>query len=167
MRVSIASELALGIYVFPLAMAAVSDFCSLRIPNKLTGALAAGFPAVALVMGHDVAWMSHLAAGLGVFFIAALLFALRVMGGGDVKLLAAVALWTGLGQLVPFLVLTALVGGFFALAVMLLRSPVVQATCIAVLRRLPAFVQHEAPIPYGIPIAVAGILMAPSLSFLA
>ena len=36
----------------------------------------------------------------------------------------------------------------------------------AVLRRLPSFAEEKMPIPYGVPIAVAGILMAPSLPFL-
>jgi hypothetical protein len=31
------------------------------------------------------------------------------------------------------------------------------------LRRLPDFMQKKMPIPYGIPIAVAGLLMAPML----
>ena len=100
------------------------------------------------------------------FVAAALLFVFRIMGGGDVKLLAATALWTGVGQLAPFLLLVAVAGGVFAVVVLALRHPLVHVTLLAVLRRLPSFAQEKMPIPYGVPIAVAGILMAPSLSFL-
>lgn len=163
---SAGDEIALAIYVFPLVLAGVSDFYSLRIPNWLTALLAGAFFAVALIFGHHVDWWSHLVAGVAVFAGAAVLFTLGVMGGGDVKLMAATALWTGLGQLLPFLLLTALIGGAFALAILGLRHPIVQAGFLATLRRLPSFAQKNMPIPYGIPIAIAGILMAPSLGFL-
>lgn len=159
-------QIVLGLYVFALVLAAVSDFVSLRIPNWLTGALALAFPAAALLAGHGVDWLSHLEAGGAAFLGAAVLFACRVMGGGDVKLLAVTALWTGLNLVVPFLFLVAIVGGLFALFVLGLRQPIVHVTLLATLRRLPAFVQKQMPIPYGIPIAIAGILMAPRLPFL-
>ena len=163
---SIGGEAALALYVFGLTLAAISDFHSLRIPNWLTGALAAAFLQAALFFGHRVDWLSHLGAGVGVFLGAAVFFAFGVMGGGDVKLLAATALWMGAERLLPFLMLTATVGGVFAILVLALRHPVVQASCVVVLHRLPSFAEKNRPIPYGIPIAVAGILMAPSLAFL-
>lgn len=166
MDASIGGEIALAAYVFLLVMAGLSDGSSLRIPNGLTALLASVFPVAALAFGHQVDWVSHLAAALAVFAGAAVLFALRLMGGGDVKLLAAVALWTGLGGLVPFLTLTAVIGGLMAVLQLLLRRPVAQAALLAVLHRLPAFAQRHSPIPYGIPIAAAGILMVPSFSFL-
>jgi prepilin peptidase CpaA len=166
LNLTLGSEAALAAYVLPLMMAAITDFHSLRIPNWLTGSMAAAFPVVALLAGHDVDWLSHLEAGAGVFVVAAVLFMFRVMGGGDVKLLAATALWTGVGQLLPFLTLVAIAGGVFAIVVVALRHPLVHATLLAVLRRLPSFTEEKMPIPYGVPIAVAGILMAPSLTFL-
>ncbi|MGH7248073.1 MAG: A24 family peptidase, partial [Pseudomonadota bacterium] len=116
-------EAALAVYVIALVMAGVSDFRTLRIPNWLTGALALAFPIAALVAGQPVDWLSHVGASVAVFTVAAVLFAFRLMGGGDVKLLAATALWVGLGQLLPFLVLVAFVGGVFALICVMLRHP--------------------------------------------
>ena len=166
MDLSLGGEFALAAYVFLLVMAGVSDLCSLRIPNWLTASLAAAFPPLAWLFGHHVDWWSHLAAGSAVFAAAAVLFAFRLMGGGDVKLLAAVALWTGLGRLLPFLALTAMIGGVFALGALALRSHVVQVALLAILRQLPAVAQEKAKIPYGVPIAAAGILMLPTFSFL-
>lgn len=156
-------EAALAVYVVLLVTAGISDFRTLRIPNWLTGALALAFPVSALAVGQPVDWLSHLGAGVAVFAVAAGLFALRLMGGGDVKLLAATAMWVGLGQLLPYLVLVALVGGVFAVGCVILRHPLVQAAILATVCRLPVFAHKQLPIPYGIPIAVAGVLMVPAL----
>jgi prepilin peptidase CpaA len=167
---SFAGEAVLAVYVLALVVAALSDLVSLRIPNWLTGALAAAFPVAALIAtradGHSIDWISHIEAGAAVFAVAAMLFACRLLGGGDVKLLAAMALWSGLHLIVPLLFLVAIIGGVFALLVLGLRQPLVQATVLAVLRRAPAFIHSRMPIPYGIPIAIAGILLAPRLPFL-
>jgi len=164
---SIGAEIALAAYVFPLVLAGLSDLCSLRIPNWLTATLAAAFPVVALLLGGEVDWLSHVAAGAAVFAGAAALFALRLMGGGDVKLLAAVALWIGLGRLLPFLAITALIGGVLALAVVLLRLPVVHVLLCRLAPRVAALAERKMAVPYGVPIAIAGLLMIPSLGFLA
>ena len=162
---TIGSDFALAVYVFPLVLAALSDLRSLRIPNWLTGSLAAAFPVIALLWGGHVDWLSHIAAGLAVLVGAAILFALRLMGGGDVKLLAAVSLWIGLGSLLPFLTLTAVIGGGFAVLLVLLRTSAVQIVLQRVLPRLAHFADAKMKLPYGVPIAIAGILMVPSLSF--
>lgn len=169
---SLAGEAVVGIYIFALVLAALSDLVSLRIPNWLTGALALAFPVAALIVAHGAAgrpvdWLSHIEAGAAVFAGAAVLFACRLLGGGDVKLLAAMALWSGLPMVMPLLFLVAIIGGAFALVVLGLRQPVVQASILALLRRAPAFLYARMPIPYGIPIAIAGILTAPHLPFLA
>jgi prepilin peptidase CpaA len=166
-----AGEAILAFYVFALVFAALSDLVNLRIPNWLTGSLAVGFPVAALLAGvgpsdHHVDWISHIEAGAAVFAVGAMLFACRILGGGDVKLLAAMALWCGLHLLVPLIFLTSVIGGAFALIVLGLRQPLVQTTILAVLRRAPAFLHAKTPIPYGIPIAIAGVMLAPYLPFL-
>jgi len=165
---SVGNEVALAAYVFPLVLAGLSDLRSLRIPNWLTGGFALAFVPTALAFGGGaVDWISHFAAAAAVFLGAAILFALRLMGGGDVKLLAAVALWIGLGALLPFLVLTAVIGGGLAAVVLLLRASIVQAALARVLPRLADVVRKKMPVPYGVPIAIAGLLMLPSMAFLA
>jgi prepilin peptidase CpaA len=169
---SFAGEAVLALYVFALVFAALSDLVSLRIPNWLTGALALGFPIAALIAGiglsgHHVDWLSHIEAGAAVFAGGAMLFACRILGGGDVKLLAAMGLWCGIHLLVPLIFLTAVIGGVFGLIVLGLRQPLLHTTILAVLRRIPDFLYAKKPIPYGIPIAIAGVMLAPHLPFLA
>lgn len=169
---SFAGEAILAVYVFALVFAALSDLVSLRIPNWLTGALALGFPVAALIAGIGLSgpgidWISHIEAAAAVFAVGAMLFACRILGGGDVKLLAAMALWCGIHLLVPLIFLTAVIGGVFALIVLGLRHSLVQTAILAVLRRAPAFLHAKMPIPYGIPIAIAGVMLAPHLPFLA
>lgn len=83
----------------PLAAAAmVTDLRRMRIPNWLTGAMALLFlPAGLATLPLDAfAW--RLAAGAGVLALGFALFATGRMGGGDVKLLAAGALWVPAAQ---------------------------------------------------------------------
>ncbi len=90
-----------------------------RIPNRLTyTAIVVGLLARGVLAG----WRSSvdgLAAGLiggGVFF---LFFLVRGMGAGDVKLMTAVGVWSGLRQLPTILITTALAGGVLAIGYML------------------------------------------------
>ena len=66
-----------------------------------------------------------------------------MLGGGDVKLLAAAALWTGSAALLPFLMATALAGGLLA------------ALFLAFARREG----KPVALPYGVAIAAGGILI--------
>jgi len=100
-----------------LALACVTDLRTRRIPNVLTFSAAAGAVLFHLATGG---WQ---AAGWSIvgLFVGALLFlpmfALRGMGAGDVKLLAAVGAWLGPGQVAMVALATSLVGGVMAIVV--------------------------------------------------
>ncbi len=139
-----------------LADAAVSDLRAFRIPNRDPLLLAAAF-AVAVAAGGmgGQAVLPHLAAALAVFVAGAALFALGVWGGGDAKLLAAVALWTGFGGLAGVLVVMALAGGVLALSALALRHlPVAKPDWARVWRQRVVASGH---VPYGVAIAVAAM----------
>lgn len=103
--------------------AAASDVMTLRIPNLLSLALVALF-AVHVVTSEmplmDILW--HLTAGAIVLGGGMALFAWGKFGGGDAKLIAAVALWVGASLLMPLLILVSLVGLVLAVVVLALRS---------------------------------------------
>ena len=67
---------------------------------------------LALVAGEGALTAAlDLAAALAVFALGALAFHFGLLGGGDVKLLAAGALWLGAAALGPYLMVTVLAGG--------------------------------------------------------
>jgi prepilin peptidase CpaA len=101
-----------------MIIAAMTDVTSYRIPNWLTGLIAALFFPMALLTGmplQEFGW--HLAAGALLFVIGYALFAVRMFGGGDSKLMAAAGLWFGTAQTLPFLIMTAVAGGVLALVI--------------------------------------------------
>lgn len=98
-----------------LGLAAFKDICERRIPNRLTGALAALYPVYVLVSPTPVAWLAALGLAVAVFVVGLGLFARELIGGGDVKLLAALSLWAGPEQFVWFMLVTTLTGGALSL----------------------------------------------------
>lgn len=109
------------------AGAAITDVKSARIPNAITlvGALAG-------VLAHGVlpggagamASVAGATAGLAVFFP---IFALGGLGGGDVKLMAALGAWVGWPAVLLVALYTALAGGVLAVGVALARGYLRQA----------------------------------------
>src|SRR3546814_6099353 len=96
-----------------LCYAAVSDAQRRIIPNWLTLTIAAlAVPywlGTGLELWPDIALQLCLAAGAFVIFAG--LFAFGLMGGGDVKLLAALALWLPVGRFLELVVIMSLAGG--------------------------------------------------------
>jgi prepilin peptidase CpaA len=108
------------------ALACATDLRSARIPNGLTfGAMVAGvlFHAVA-PGGAGAGALLGLLAGLAVFFP---FFALRAMGAGDVKLLAALGTWVGWQAVIYVALYGALAGGVLAIIVSLWHGYLVRA----------------------------------------
>lgn len=150
--------------VFPIAMllAAVSDLASMTIPNKLVAILAAAFPAYALAAGWPLDVVAfHAATGFAVLLVTFGCFAAGWMGGGDAKLLAAIAIWLGPTQMLSsFMVWTACLGGALTLAFLAARSRLSPTTGHVSLDRL---LRADSGIPYGVAIAGAGLLSVPAL----
>lgn len=127
-----------------LIVAAVTDLRARIISNRLNLAVALLAPMWWLASGlgwGDIAL--QLAVGLAVFGLFAALFSLGWMGGGDVKMLGALALWFPWDTMLTLLVLMALLGG-------------VVTTVTVVHHRMTR--RLGAPeIPYGIAISIAGL----------
>ena len=107
--------------------ACVTDLRTRRIPNGLTfGSAGAGLVFHAVTGGF--AGLLHGVEGWGVgvalFFLP---FALGGMGGGDIKLLAALGAWLGPGETVWLALYTGVAGGIMALVVAGLRGYLRQA----------------------------------------
>jgi prepilin peptidase CpaA len=103
-----------------LVVAAVIDVRTFTISNRLNLTVAAGAPlywmSIALSPWPGVA--VQLAAGAIVFVLLAGAFYAGMMGGGDVKLASALALWFSPAGTVKFLVLMSIAGGVLTLGVL-------------------------------------------------
>lgn len=153
-----------------LAWAAVNDALWFRIPNAVPIAILALYPLYLLVGGQGLAQLHWaLALALGVFLIGAFMFSRGWMGGGDVKLLAALALWAGPARFPELIVMTSIAGGVLAL-VAFLPGRAAALSWLAMNLRI-ALQLPEAPrtatgrrtIPYGVAIAVGGLHMCGQL----
>ncbi len=85
----------LGALALALVVAAFTDIRRRQIDNWLNIAIALGAPLFWLASGIDL-WPDvpiQIGMSLATFVVLAGLFAIGVMGGGDVKLLSALALW--------------------------------------------------------------------------
>lgn len=154
----------LTLIAFPAAMivAAGTDLWRMTIPNALVVLLAVCFVPYAYALGAPPAALAaHAGAGLFFLVLGILLFALGWMGGGDAKLIAAVALWLGpTPELAQFLLLSAVAGGVLTLAVLLARRCLAPVTGQASLDRL---LSPQNGVPYGVALAFAGLTVAPAL----
>jgi prepilin peptidase CpaA len=145
-----------------MAAAAFEDFRRLVIPNSLVVALVAVWP-LSLIAGAVplAAALEALAVAVALFLVGALLFARGLIGGGDVKLLCAAALWAGPTATPELLVVTAFLGGVLAL---FLLSPL--GAHVSLAGRLlfgppgaAAIGGGRVPVPYGIAIAGAALFV--------
>ncbi len=143
-----------------LAMAALSDFRSYVIPNKLCLAILALYPAHVLASNTPVDWVSGLIAGGIVFGVGLLMFAFRLTGGGDVKLLAAAGVWAGLEMLPMMLLLVAIVGGCYSVfEAIRLQYP--QRIWRRIMKRDPVpQTGGKGIVPYGVAISTGGLYVA-------
>lgn len=137
-----------------LVAAALIDIRTFTISNRLNAAVALGAPlywwSTGLPLWPDAAIQAGIAAA--VFAALALTFYLGVMGGGDVKLAAALALWFSPGSTLRFLVYMSIAGGLLTLVV------------LAAHRRWPDWQVDEdgrprarPEVPYGVAIAAGGL----------
>ena len=147
-----------------LVGAGAQDLRSMQIANGFSLAIAGLFVVWASV-GLAAGQMSleGLALSLGcavaVFGAGAVAFALGALGGGDVKLLAAISLFAGPLRLPGLLIITAIAGGVLGLAI-LAGAPIGRP---AVAGAGTLRTRLRAGLPYGPAIAAGGLWVAASL----
>lgn len=141
-----------------LAFAALNDLLSMTIPNRIPLLLLFSFGLVAPFSGMDLqTYATSFLAGAVVLLACFAMFAANVMGGGDAKLLTATAVWYGFNiSLIEFLLSVAFMGGVLTLGILLLRSRSQEIMTAGL--PIPDSLLVAKKIPYGIGIAVAGLL---------
>jgi prepilin peptidase CpaA len=117
------TEILLGILAILLVYAAVVDVRTFTISNRLNVGIALMAPLFWLSVGLPL-WPDaaiQVAVAGGVFALLAVAFYAGMMGGGDVKLAAALALWFAPATTVVFLVYMSIGGGVLTLVVLILH----------------------------------------------
>ena len=157
-------ELLILALVAVLAWAAVSDAMWFRIPNAVPIAIVALYPVYLLAGGPGLGVLHwSLAIMIGTFLLGALLFSRGWMGGGDVKLIAALALWAGPVHFPAFLVMTSIAGGALVLVILLASRNAALNWVVGSIRGAlhlpvtPRTASGKSTVPYGIAIAIAGL----------
>jgi prepilin peptidase CpaA len=124
MSIPLISEAALAATVGLLLYVCYTDFARLHISNKACIAVVGLFAVYSLTTAMapiDMAW--HYGAGLAIFAAGFVLYAIGLrFGAGDVKLLSALAIWTGFSGLWPLMLVMSIVGGILAILVLGLRQ---------------------------------------------
>jgi prepilin peptidase CpaA len=151
-----------------LSLAAWRDVATRIIPDSLPASIAVLGVVSRVSGGAGGALMSLIVASV-LFLILLPVHAKGVLGGGDLKLIAAVACGLRLADLWPFLCATALSGGALVCAHLVLRAALVHAPP----RRPPGRdaalpirvfaaerwrIAREGPLPYGVAIACGGLM---------
>ncbi len=135
----------LGVLACMLVTAAVTDLRERIISNRLNLAIALTAPLYWWASGIGL-WPDvgiQLLLGIIIFALFAGLFALGMMGGGDVKMLAALALWFPWQALLSLLFIMALIGGV--------------VTVVTVIHHRVSRKIGQPEVPYGVAISLAAL----------
>ncbi|MDJ0391282.1 prepilin peptidase [Roseomonas sp. E05] len=150
-----------------LAVAAWRDVATRTIPDTASLLLALIGLAWRFWAGPQALLVSLLAAAL-LFILLLFLFARGALGGGDVKLMSALALGMRPAAIWDFLIVTAAAGGVLALAYLVLSRliparlarPTAARTVLPRLFRVEAWrIRRRGPLPYGVAIALGGAVV--------
>jgi prepilin peptidase CpaA len=165
----VSSTLINGVVIAVLAVlliaAAIDDLRTFRIPNHLVVGITALYPAHVLTSPLQVAWITALTFAAIVFAVGLGFFVAKFMGGGDVKLMSAVALWAAPNHLITLFIITLGVALLLSFN-MALRAAVAEArsagnyslgATVTNLRHAPIL---KMQIPYGVGIAAGGLYVA-------
>jgi prepilin peptidase CpaA len=154
-----------SLFILLMITAAVSDLRWFKLPNWLVAATALLFVAGALLMDMPLkAAASHGFAGTLVLVAGFVLFSAGIIGGGDAKLLSAVALWMGISKLALFLLYTALAGGMLAICMLVWEIIRLHVELTArnpessLIKRVASL---RPDLPYGVAIAVGACAALP------
>ncbi|WP_166294204.1 A24 family peptidase [Bradyrhizobium sp. 2S1] len=154
--------IAAGLEILLLLYVATIDVATRLIRNEICLALALLGIVSQLASPMQVAQSLIVAAIL--FLLLLVIYTRGSIGGGDVKLLVALAVGLPLAGVVQLLTITALAGGVLALAHLVMRNlpyPRLAPAGSSFARRVYAVERwrhlRHAPLPYGVAIACGGI----------
>lgn len=158
---TVPNQLMLLFFPAAMALAAVTDLLTLKIPNRISLAVALGYFVAAWLARVPLQEVGlHVLCGAAVLVLAFALFRLHFLGAGDGKLAAGTAMWLGFHPLADYGFDAALAGGALGLVILLARRYALPQA----LASQPWIVRLHEPrgaIPYGIALALGGMIAFP------
>jgi prepilin peptidase CpaA len=148
-----------------MALAATLDLVTMKIPNRLSAVLAIGYFAAAFAAGvplHELAM--HALCGAAILVLTFAMFSFGWIGGGDAKLAAATALWIGWTPLADYGLASALAGGALTLLILTARRAPLPKS-LASQNWIARLHNAKTGIPYGIALALGGMVVYPETQF--
>jgi prepilin peptidase CpaA len=155
------------VVIVSLVVAACSDVATRTIPNSIAAIVAVVGLTARLVIGPSAAAGSVTAAAM-LFVVLLILHARGLLGGGDVKLIPAIAVGFSLASISRFVFVTAMAGGVLAVLHLIARrilrdrppsSPAPRGASL--IRRVFCVerwrIARHGSLPYGVAIACGGI----------
>jgi len=129
------------------------------IPNWIVGSLLALYPVAVWLAPGPVDWPMAIAAMLIVFAIGYVVFAMKWMGAGDIKLITVCALWVGYASLLDFIFLFAILGGLLSGFLWGMRKMIPGFAGKLPFKETPRILREGEPVPYGVAITIAFLFM--------
>lgn len=154
----------IGLAVFSayLGLAALGDIQRYTITDRLNLFGLVAFLTLAMPMGMSLEQVgAHVAAGLAATVFALLVFWIGGFGGGDAKMIAAMAFWIGPAPMYEFVVATALAGGLLGLILLAGRHTARHTGLPKGPRWLRKILRRGSGVPYGVALAAGGLFVAP------
>ena len=149
------------VYLFPalVLVAALNDLLHYQIPNWIPISILVIFFPISYGIGWPLSDIGNsFLCFLAMLVFGFILFALRLFGGGDAKLIAASSIWIGWELLPSFVMLIALIGGALALVILLFRR-LCSAGNIPQIRWVVRLHDNKSGIPYALAIAGATLIL--------
>ncbi len=137
------------VLVCAMVAAAIEDALRLRISNVTSLVVFAGALVAAVIEGPSWALWQNVVAFAAILTLGTFAFSAGLLGGGDVKLFAATALWFDLKSTLWFVALTFIAGGVVAVGYLLSRP----------WSRRTQGKKRERRVPYGIAIAAGALIL--------
>jgi len=134
----------------------VTDLIKFKIPNIMVLAILLIYPVLLFIAPTMPDWQSALLVALASFAGGFVIFALKLMGGGDVKLFAVLTLYIGKSGFLDFLVGVGIYGGILTLFLLAIRP--VSSYLVSKNRdtiTIPRVLKIGEPVPYGIAIGLS------------
>ncbi len=162
--------------VVMLVIAATIDIRSRRIPNALTATLALTGLLQSFTAGPTVSPLQSLLGLLVGGALLLILFAIRAVGGGDVKLLAGAGAWLGPSLVLQVFLLETIIGMLLVLAScarhgrlrllwgnsMLLAANIAHVNELGTEHTAATAEAHRSvdrPLPYAVPVLIATLII--------